>query len=488
MKPRIFTRRNLVRLVFALLAMATLLMIFHRVEAWRGRRAWDVYRKSAEARGVQLWLRDFVTPPIPDAENFAAIPYFTGRFGSAAEKKAAEELLPALNQPGLERPTSGNSLDGKPVKLAEWRDYFVKSKVIAAPGDDPARDLIAMLEKVPGLQQIRAAAARPKARYPIDIEKGFAMEMPHLGAIQAAAGLFSLEAEARIAIGDGAGALDAIKYNFRLADSIRDDPTLLAFLVRVAVLERAVASIHSGITHNVWNDGQLSAFEQSLAGQKLIPSLRFAFAVERAAMTTELERLASNSAYNSSAIWETVGTTPLISYTFPRGWFYLNMIKANEIHDRILARFSPVNGIEPEFIGSGELSLEKEIEGFSGLDRFRYVFVQLIMPALGSVETAMLFSQTRINQARISIALERAALASGEYPEALALLTSFMIPKDPCDGQPMRFRRLEKGYELWSVAKDRVDANGRTDASITSPRNQPDWLWKVVKSPAAVKP
>ena len=70
----------------------------------------------------------------------------------------------------------------------------------------------------------------------------------------------------------------------------------------------------------------------------------------------------------------------------------------------------------------------------------------------------------------------------------LASLTSFVIPKDPCDGQLMRYRRLENGCELWSVAKDRVDGSGRTDSSITSPRNQPDWVWKIVKNRALGKP
>jgi len=52
----------------------------------------------------------------------------------------------------------------------------------------------------------------------------------------------------------------------------------------------------------------------------------------------------------------------------------------------------------------------------------------------------------------------------------------------------MRYRRLENGCELWSVAKDRVDGSGRTDSSITSPRNQPDWVWKIVKNRALGKP
>jgi hypothetical protein len=213
-------------------------------------------------------------------------------------------------------------------------------------------------------------------------------------------------------------------------------------------------------------------------------------ALERAAMTTELDRLASNSGQSGGGnAWEAFGASPSTGFSFPRGWIYLNMLKANELHDRTVARLSAADGVEPEFIGVDQReSIEKGLEELTGIDGYRYLFVKMLMPVLTSVESAMLFSQTRINQARISIALERSALASGGYPEALASLTGFKIPKDPCDGQLMRYRRLEGGYELWSVAKNRVDENGRTDPGITTPRDQPDWLWKVVKSPAAAKP
>ena len=111
MKPsilkRIFSRKTLIHLAFTVVVLITLVVVFYRVEMWRGERAWETYRKSAEARGVKLWLKDFVTPPIPDAENYAAIPFFMERFGTEAQRKAAGEMLPQWRISKLKRPPLG---------------------------------------------------------------------------------------------------------------------------------------------------------------------------------------------------------------------------------------------------------------------------------------------------------------------------------------------------------------------------------------------
>ena len=489
MKPlvilqRIFSRKNLIRLVFTIVVVVTLVMIFHRVEAWRGARAWDTYRKLAEARGVQLWLRDFATPAIPEDQNFAAIPFFSGRFGTAEQKKAAEALLPSLSHPKLKRPAAGNSLEGKSTNFTEWRDFFVETKTISAPTENAAQDIVNAVGRFPGIQQIRGAASRAKCRFPIDIEKGFALELPHLSAFQAAANFLALDAEARLTLGDPAGALDDCLLILRLADAVRDEPYLIALLVRISLIERTVGIVRRGLALGAWKDEQFAAIDTTLGAQKLIPALRFSMASERAAMTTEFNRLASDPSYDGNSMWQAIGTTPAVSWVYPRGWIYMNMVKGNEIHDGIAAAYAPVNGYEPESI-SGRPGIDDELGQLTGIDSFRYLFVRLLMPALSGVERATLSCQTLISQTLIAIALERTKTSAGNYPDTLAALPAFTIPKDPCDGQPMRYRRTETGYELWSVAGNRIDEAGKQDPKVSNRREQPDWLWKFTPTPAA---
>ena len=140
--------------------------------------------------------------------------------------------------------------------------------------------------------------------------------------------------------------------------------------------------------------------------------------------------------------------------------------------------------MEPEFIARRpENSLRAELQNLSTFDRYRYALVVMAMPVLDSVENSLFMSQVRLTQARIACALERVRIATGAFPESLdavALHFGGTIPKDFCDGKPMRYRRTADGYELWSVAVNRVDDGGTHLPKEDDRRKQPDWLWKLV--------
>ena len=71
---RLFNRQTLRRSAFALACLATLVALFYAVENWRGRHALENYQRTWEAKGEKFHWRDFVPPPVPDAENFALTP------------------------------------------------------------------------------------------------------------------------------------------------------------------------------------------------------------------------------------------------------------------------------------------------------------------------------------------------------------------------------------------------------------------------------
>jgi hypothetical protein len=40
------------------------------------------------------------------------------------------------------------------------------------------------------------------------------------------------------------------------------------------------------------------------------------------------------------------------------------------------------------------------------------------------------------------------------------------VPKDPFDGQPIRYCKLDKGYVVYSVGEDRKDDKGLSKADV----------------------
>jgi len=83
----IFNRRA----IYALVVFITLFALFHAEENFRGKRAWDRYRKEAEARGVKLELTAFIPPSIPDEQNGAATPYIQAWF---TQRKGFDNVYP----------------------------------------------------------------------------------------------------------------------------------------------------------------------------------------------------------------------------------------------------------------------------------------------------------------------------------------------------------------------------------------------------------
>jgi len=69
--------RILRRLLLTVAILATLLAALYAEEDWRGKRAWENYKREWEAKGEKFDWRAFVPPSVPDDQNFFTAPIFT---------------------------------------------------------------------------------------------------------------------------------------------------------------------------------------------------------------------------------------------------------------------------------------------------------------------------------------------------------------------------------------------------------------------------
>src|SRR5256885_8038373 len=70
----LFSWRAIRSILIVLAWIATIIALLYGEENWRGRRAWNKYRRELEARGEQLDYKAFIPPAVPDEQNFAATP------------------------------------------------------------------------------------------------------------------------------------------------------------------------------------------------------------------------------------------------------------------------------------------------------------------------------------------------------------------------------------------------------------------------------
>ncbi len=128
----LFSGRVIRKMLIGLAWLVTLVVLFYAEEDWRGWHEWNNYRQQLEAGGAQLDLRAFIPKPVPDDQNFAAIPliesWFTQRTNFA--KKWADNYSLASSMIGSETnppAPEGNSYQGGEryfLDLAAWKMAF----------------------------------------------------------------------------------------------------------------------------------------------------------------------------------------------------------------------------------------------------------------------------------------------------------------------------------------------------------------------------
>jgi hypothetical protein len=93
------------------------------------------------------------------------------------------------------------------------------------------------------------------------------------------------------------------------------------------------------------------------------------------------------------------------------------------------------------------------------------LFSSIFLTPLLRVATRFCNLDAHRDAALTALAIERFRRAhEGALPKTLQQLVPTWLPKIPTDifnGQPLRYRRLERGYVVYSVGPDRLDNGGR---------------------------
>src|SRR5262245_51343340 len=169
----LFTWRMIRRYLFALACLITLLALYYAEENWRGRRAWNAYRKELEARGQILDLRAFIPQPVPDEQNFAATPFVRSWF---EKRKPGEQWHAKDNYSRASSMVKALKYHAEYVDLVAWESALAavrsgkpdSKKILESNKLDPesrAKAAPAVLEGLKDeeayLAELRASSLRP---------------------------------------------------------------------------------------------------------------------------------------------------------------------------------------------------------------------------------------------------------------------------------------------------------------------------------------
>jgi len=92
-----------------------------------------------------------------------------------------------------------------------------------------------------------------------------------------------------------------------------------------------------------------------------------------------------------------------------------------------------------------------------------YLFAETLIPIHDAIFDRVTDTHALQRVTMVALALRLYRKENGRYPENLQqLVPKFLpsVPVDPYDGKPIRYRKLEKGFKVWSVGGNRKDEGG----------------------------
>jgi hypothetical protein len=514
----LFSWRWLRRELILLAWLVTLIALFHGEETWRGRRAWNQYRRELEAKGEQLDYAALIPKSVPDDQNFAATPVIKSWF----KKSTTPDLEPKWDDNYsrvAERVSPPKVKDARAERrfedLAAWETAFaaVRSGELAvdkrfySTNLDAAARAKAAPAVLEGLKtnealfaELRLASPRPYSRYPVDyaVEMPFAVQLWHLPMVKGACRRLELKACAELASVQSDQALEDVKLMFRLADSLKEDPFLISYLVRIACGQVTLEPIWEGLAEHRWSEAQLQELETRLQQYNFIADLKTTLAAEQAASIATIELVRKKGPWYVDYIGCQVNAPPggdsmlakcLWLVVVPQGWFNqeeLNYSRA--FHLELATSLDPTKErVSPARVKADNQAFERMMyaSGFAGtklgIILHHRLMATMLLPALGRVIMKSAAAQTAFNQAAIACALERYRLANGHFPETLeALAPRFIasLPNDVITGGLYNYRLTGDGrFVLYSVGWDEKDDGGVAGKTLFD-ANQGDWVWE----------
>jgi hypothetical protein len=447
-------RRRSTRVVIALLVIlfGIPLAVFL---AWRLSLANDIRALEQKIRdaGEPLTLAELAAtlPPVPDEENvFTALldlweeedPAYW-RAIRTREGPLPERTLPVYD-PDL--PILGRG-QGRDSYQLPWNENQLRA-ARAFVGTNEVR-----------AARVRAALARPKARFPLNVEAGINVLLPHLSALKTEGGRLQIAGRFSLTQGEWNDALDHFAMDLELGSTLVDEPFAISQLVQIGHVTRFINAVEVLLLEAQAEDPPLDRLNTRLTSISLEDVFHKLLLGERAGHLALFER-----EITEPGLW-TPGATPLTSPFNHLGLFSLDQRLMLRTYDRVseLAREGSWAGLleaDAVFKRAVEEANKFPPKFFSGL----------LLEGMEKLGPKIVTEEARRRCALAALAVDRFRRAhDGTLPASLEVLPGYApecLWLDPFNNQPLRYRITPEGYRIYSLGPDQIDQQGtrRTDS------------------------
>jgi hypothetical protein len=345
----------------------------------------------------------------------------------------------------------------------KWDDWTKLDKQGFDPNDPDLKSFLN--EQTPTLTLLRQAGQKPGCHFGREYARvNIATLMPELGDLRMAAHLLALDARYRAAQEDMQTALADVDTMFAIAEHVGSDPILVSTLVAISIDAIATETLQEVLAADAKRAGDARITTEQLQAIDLDGSLSFQRLYRR---SLRLEMVSALNFFQQLSSgdpewWRFVNKEdPLHSYLpSPLPSFYRMFMATtdvasyrNAMDEMLQIATQPYHEAKKEW-AEFDKRFKSKPKGF---------ITALLLPALSGVAEAGGRGDARHRTARLALAAARYRADNSDLPKNLdALVPDYIpiLPRDPFDGKPMKYRATNDGAVIYSIGPDDKDDDG----------------------------
>jgi hypothetical protein len=372
------------------------------------------------------------------------------------------------------------------------------------------------------LEEVRLAAQRPVLDFCLDYRQGPSLLLPHLAPLKRSVQFLTTAELCDLHRGDVMAACTNVETMLALVHATSTEPFMISQLVRLAMAQITMAATWELLQSTNLTDAPLATIQHDWSGLDFIKPGEQSVEFERAFNQMLITRMRNSSAQfrqvlslggggssggplGEQLLRGMVTTTRETRWRFSQS--YPDQHKALKGHQVLLQTFRQivagqgfVEAIRRQQGALDELGLHPPED-----DNIRWwdpspdlsSFFSGSIPSLSHVSVRVFNAEVARNLTTTALALKRYQLAHGDYPSDLSsLVPRFLpsIPRDPADGQPLRYRlKPDATFLLYSIGLDGIDNGGDPSPADTKtksyswPQRGRDLVWPTPASPDEIR-
>ena len=251
---------------------------------------------------------------------------------------------------------------------------------------------------------------------------------------------------------------------FGLTRSLEREPILVSQLLRIACQVFTVSTLEHLINRTDFTDEQLSELNQAVIDAQAPSALSRALVGDRCMVLAILKMPPAQMAHALSIMG---GRSPKSGADAHLRTSALALHRFAGLTDRSTTIYLDLMA---DYIEATRLPLDRRRRAIEAIDARRRtasgtdLVLGDLMPPIARVDTINLRGIAYLHAAQAALAIQRYRLAAGKLPDTLAdLVPTYLdaVPRDPFDGNDLRYTELEGGFVVYSIGNDLSDDGGK---------------------------